>query len=73
MKSRYIKTDYVPFNTPYLTAGKVYHAVGCDDRGGFICADNGEQYSVYFDQSHHLDDKAWTICDADGNLGKASQ
>ena len=61
--TKYVKTDYVPEDCDYLTAGKVYEVMwdsGLDNIGAII-RDNGEKILIEFRRCAYLDKRPWTV------------
>ena len=57
-----IKTNYVPDNAKtYLTVGKEYEL----DHIGFIIDDEGDKIFPFIAKCHHLDNRAWEVCDGE--------
>lgn len=52
-----VKTDYVPPECNYLTAGKEYEVIS----GGEIIDDNGQRQYIHIPDSSHLNYRPWTI------------
>lgn len=62
--TKYVKTDYVPKDCDYLTAGKVYEVVG--ENGGRsqladIVCDNGNTEKILYNGCAHLYGRPWTV------------
>ena len=56
-----IKTDYVPDDCDYLTAGKVYEARDYTRKNFGITCDNGMTIFLNPDESETLNGRAWQI------------
>ncbi len=56
-----IKTDYVPEDVDYLTAGKEYEAEQLSEWLVSITDDSGEIIGVFLRGSSHTDEHPWTI------------
>lgn len=60
-----IKTNYVPDNAKtYLTVGKEYELNDADEDSGWMTDDDGDSIFIMVNSCHHLDNRAWEICDA---------
>lgn len=59
---KYVKTDYVPDGTGYITSGKEYEVdnENCES-GGYIINDRGRKIYIYYPSCAHLGGRAWTV------------
>lgn len=61
--TKYVKTDYVPEEVDYLTAGKVYEVVEeqYDQTLGIIKNDKERFSHILYSGCAHLDNRPWTV------------
>lgn len=75
MKKYYVKTDYVPEDVTYLTAGKEYLLTDLTFRknkisGGYLKDDDNEESYIFLEECAHLDFKPWTLVEKEEKDGR---
>lgn len=59
--TKYVKTDYVPEDCDYLTAGKVYEVSSFFGEFYKIVSDRGGELTICGYHCAHLDNRHWTV------------
>jgi len=58
----YVKTDYVPVHSKgYITVGREYLVISEGMFGGVVIDDEGDEMNIFYDDSSHLDNRAWIV------------